>query len=95
VVSQQAAPSLTIRKKQMALFDKFARGAKASFYGRPAEYELAGKVVKCSHCDRTRFTRARPFGMVFAIPVFKFVATLECENCGTILWFSKAPRMRE
>ncbi len=77
------------------MFDRFAKEAKASFYGKHAEYELAGKVVRCSHCGHTRFTGAGPFGIVFAVAIFRVVAALECENCGTILWFSKAPRMRE
>ena len=78
----------------MTLFGKFAKEAKASIYRIPAEYELAGKVIRCSHCGHTRFTRTRPFSMVFAVSLFKTV-TLECENCGKILWFSKTPRMRE
>jgi DNA-directed RNA polymerase subunit RPC12/RpoP len=78
----------------MALFDRFAKEVKASISGNPAEYELTGKVIKCSHCGHTRFTRTRPFSMVFAVAVFKPV-TLECENCGKIIWFSKIPRMRE
>jgi DNA-directed RNA polymerase subunit RPC12/RpoP len=82
------------RKKRMALFGKFAKDAKASICGTPAEYELTGKVISCGHCGHRRFRRTRPFGMVFAVPVFKPV-TLECENCGRVLWFSRAPRMRE
>jgi DNA-directed RNA polymerase subunit RPC12/RpoP len=78
----------------MTLFGKFAKEAKASIYGTPAEYELTGKVVRCNHCGHTRFTRTRPFSMVFAVSIFKPV-TLECGNCGKILWFSKAPQMRE
>ena len=78
----------------MKLFGRFTKEAKASIYGTPAEYELTGKIIRCNHCDHTQFTRTRPFSMVFAIAVFKPV-TLECENCGNIIWFSKAPRMRE
>ncbi len=78
----------------MTLFGRFAKEAKASIYGTPAEYELAGKVIECNHCGHTRFTRTRPFSMVFAVAIFKPV-TLECENCGKILWFSKAPRALE
>jgi hypothetical protein len=79
----------------MALFKKFAEEAKTSIYGTPAEFELVGKIIRCAHFGHIRFMRARPLGMVFAIPVFKFVATLECENCGMVLWLSKAPHMRE
>jgi DNA-directed RNA polymerase subunit RPC12/RpoP len=78
----------------MTLFGKFTKKAKASIYGIPSEYELAGKVIRCSHCGHRRFTRTRPFSMVFAVSVFKPV-TLECENCGKIVWFSKTPRMCE
>ena len=80
-----------VRKKIMTLFGKFSKEAKASFYGTSAEYELAGKTIRCNHCDHTRFTRTRPLSMVFAVSIFKPV-TLECENCGKIIWFSKAPR---
>ena len=79
----------------MTLFDRFSKAAKISFYGTPAEYELGGKVIRCNHCGHTRFTRNRPLKTVFAIAVFRFVTALECENCGMILWFSEAPRMRE
>lgn len=75
----------------MALFDRLARDARASIHGVPAEYELGGKVIRCSHCGHARFVRTRPFSMVFAISLSKPV-TLECENCGSILWFSKAPQ---
>jgi NADH pyrophosphatase NudC (nudix superfamily) len=78
----------------MALFGKLKKEAKSSIYGTPAEYELAGKVIICSHCGHTRFTRTRPFSMVFAVSIFK-PAIMECGNCGKILWFSKNPQMRE
>ncbi len=78
----------------MTLFGRFAKEAKTSIYGIPAEYEMAEKVIECDHCVNRWFIRTRPFSMVFAVAIFKPV-TLEYENCGKILWFSKAPRMRE
>jgi len=78
----------------MTLFNRLARETKESIYGTPAEYELAGKVVTCNHCGHTRFTRTRPFSMIFAVAIFK-PATLECENCSSILWFSKPPQPSE
>jgi DNA-directed RNA polymerase subunit RPC12/RpoP len=78
----------------MTLFGKFAKEAKESICGAPAEYELAGKVIVCGHCGHSRFTRTHPFSMIFAVSIFRPV-TLECENCGKILWFSKTPRKRE
>lgn len=63
----------------------------------PAAYSVAGRQVKCPHCEGTEFavssamlnTRARTaFGLDWADPS---TSVLICAECGHIEWFAQEP----
>jgi len=63
----------------------------------PAEYRLAGRPVKCPHCEHQRFVSGRAllntagreaFGVAWADPS---ATTLVCAECGRIEWFAQEP----
>jgi len=63
----------------------------------PSEYTVAGRTVRCPHCEHTRFafghaqlnTRIRTaFKVDWADPSAAF---LMCAECGRIEWFAQDP----
>jgi len=63
----------------------------------PAEYTIAGKVVRCPHCAHEKFTSGRAllnsagstfFRLDWADPA---ATILVCAECGRIEWFAQEP----
>ena len=63
----------------------------------PAEYTIAGKVVRCPHCSHEKFTSGRALLNTAGLTFFKLdwadpsATILVCAECGRIEWFAREP----
>lgn len=80
------------------LYEALKAGVRGFKPGRePAEFSIAGRIVRCPHCGETKFmpspalvnTRVATF---FNVDWADSTATvLTCAECGRIEWFVRAP----
>ncbi|MGN0078463.1 MAG: DNA-binding protein [Coriobacteriales bacterium] len=77
----------------MGFFDSFTRAANGEPEGQ--RYEVAGKIISCSHCGNTLFTQGEAqlntMGMTLLDLDFlnKSADIFICSNCGHIEWFAR------
>jgi len=78
----------------LGIVDEFKRGYEGSASYR---YEVAGKIVTCSHCGGQEFEEGSALlntgGLTFLNLdwVNREASLLECVNCGKVEWFTREP----
>ena len=67
----------------------------------PCEYEIKGRPIVCSHCQKRRFRKGAALLNTSGMTLLgldwanRSAITLMCENCGLIQWFANPPVPRQ
>ena len=63
----------------------------------PGEYRMAGRTIRCPHCEHQKFIEGRALLNRAGTTFFNFdwadpsATTLVCAECGRIEWFAEEP----